>query len=175
MVRNLIIGFIGQDRPGLISSLTQVVSEHGGNWLESRMSRLAGHFAGTARIEVDEANVDALQAALRSMDHLTFLFREPGESEEADTTRAMRLNIIGPDRPGILREISNELARQVINVVEMETRVSAAPMSGELTFMADAQIRVPLAANVAALVEKLNSIADDLGVDILLDEEPELR
>ena len=41
---------IGRDRPGLVESVAQVVAAHGGNWLESRMSRLGGHFAGILRV-----------------------------------------------------------------------------------------------------------------------------
>ena len=38
---------IGPDRTGLVESVARVVAEHGGNWLESRMSRLGGEFAGS--------------------------------------------------------------------------------------------------------------------------------
>ena len=52
MQRLLVMTVIGQDRPGLVESVAALVTEHGGNWLESRMSRLGGHFAGILRVEV---------------------------------------------------------------------------------------------------------------------------
>jgi glycine cleavage system regulatory protein len=46
MRQPLIITFTGPDRPGVVDRLAGVVSQHGGNWEESRMARLAGSFAG---------------------------------------------------------------------------------------------------------------------------------
>ena len=57
---------IGPDRTGLVESVARVVAGHGGNWLESRMCRLGGEFAGILRIELPaekrQALIDALQA-----------------------------------------------------------------------------------------------------------------
>ena len=58
---------IGDDRPGLVESVSQVVAAHGGSWQESRMARLAGKFAGILRAEVPEDKVDALKAELREL------------------------------------------------------------------------------------------------------------
>ncbi len=52
MQRLLVMTVIGPDRPGLVESVATLVSQHGGNWLESRMSRLGGQFAGILRIEM---------------------------------------------------------------------------------------------------------------------------
>ncbi|HLP77739.1 MAG TPA: ACT domain-containing protein, partial [Candidatus Paceibacterota bacterium] len=38
MQRSLVMTVIGQDRPGLVESIASLVTEHGGNWLESRMA-----------------------------------------------------------------------------------------------------------------------------------------
>ena len=35
---SLVLTILGQDRPGLVDSLAQVVAEHGGSWVESRMA-----------------------------------------------------------------------------------------------------------------------------------------
>ena len=40
MQHSLVMTVIGNDRPGLVESVASIVAEHGGNWLESRMSRL---------------------------------------------------------------------------------------------------------------------------------------
>lgn len=61
-----IITFIGDDRPGLVESLSQVISDHNGNWLESRLSQLAGKFAGLISVSVPEESTAALQVALKT-------------------------------------------------------------------------------------------------------------
>ncbi|MCA9795721.1 MAG: glycine cleavage system protein R, partial [Candidatus Eremiobacteraeota bacterium] len=43
---------VGPDRPGLMDTLSKTIEAAGGNWLESRMTHLGGHFAGIVRVEV---------------------------------------------------------------------------------------------------------------------------
>ena len=61
----LVMTVIGPDRPGLVDSVAALVAEHGGNWLESRMSRLGGHFAGILRVDVPGENEPELVAGLK--------------------------------------------------------------------------------------------------------------
>ena len=64
MARVLVLTVIGEDRPGLVESLAEVISTHDGNWDKSRMARLAGHFAGVVQIHLPDDRADALIAAL---------------------------------------------------------------------------------------------------------------
>ena len=64
---SIVLTLIGPDRPGLVELLAQTVSAHEGNWLESRMSRLAGQFAGILHVEVPENQSEALQRALTTL------------------------------------------------------------------------------------------------------------
>jgi len=171
MKRNVAISFVGQDRPGLIQALTDVVVALSGNWLESRMSYLADKFAGVALVEVDDDKVSELTRRLAAIDHLTVVVEMTDSAEPSLRTRSANLNIVGPDRAGILNEVSQALALAGVNVVEMETNISAAPMSGELTFSADATVEVPDTVDIGDLVSKMDSIAGKLGVDILLEED----
>jgi len=171
MKRNVAISFVGQDRPGLIQALTDVVVSMSGNWLESRMSYLADKFAGVALVEVDTDKVAELGQRLAAIDHLTVVVEETDTAEPSLRNRSANLNIVGPDRSGILNEVTQALAQAGVNVVEMETNIAAAPMSGELTFSADAIVEVPDTVDIGELVSKMDKIADALGVDILLEED----
>src|SRR5436189_2198459 len=68
MQRSLVMTVIGQDRPGLVESVAAIVAEHGGNWLESRMSRLGGQFAGILRVEVPADDESSLLSALKQLE-----------------------------------------------------------------------------------------------------------
>ncbi len=59
---SLILTVIGPDRPGLVRTLSEAVTAHGGSWLESRMARLAGQFAGIVLVEAPESLLDDLRA-----------------------------------------------------------------------------------------------------------------
>src|SRR3954470_8605141 len=63
----LTLTLIARDRPGLVQSLSERIAAAGGNWLESRMARLAGQFAGILLVEVPAAEVERLGAGLQAL------------------------------------------------------------------------------------------------------------
>ena len=84
-------------------------------------------------------------------------------------TLTYELNIVGLDRTGILQEVTTEMSRQSINVIDLETSVRAALMSGDKMLFADAQVLWPSDVDLADLHDRLDSVANELGVDILLE------
>lgn len=168
---SLVMTVIGDDRPGLVESVSQAVAAHGGSWQESRMARLAGKFAGILRVEVPAGKVDALKAELRELaTGGLHIIVESGYEEVASQTRSLRLELIGDDRPGIVRDISHALAERGVNIEELETESTDAPMSGGLLFKATARVRLPEGGSIDDLREALEDLAHDLMVDIALDD-----
>ena len=167
----LVLTVLGEDKPGLVESLSQMIAAHGGNWLESRMSRLAGKFAGILRASVPKANADALSKALQGLElqGLSVMIEWSHADEPAMLYRWLKLDLVGIDRPGIIRDISQALAWRNINIDELYTTYDSAPMSGEILFKAMAQLRVPLDVRIDELQENLEQIAHDLMVDITLE------
>lgn len=170
MQRALVMTVIGEDRPGLVESVAAIVAEHGGNWLESRMSRLGGQFAGILRVEVATDREASLLAALKRLETrgLSLVVQSDRTAAAPANARLSSLNIVGQDRPGIVRQISGTLARHGINVEELETECASAPMSGEALFKAHARLSIPANCDTAALREDLEKIAADLIVEISL-------
>ena len=62
-----VLNIHAHDRPGIMSRVSNVIKQHGGNWMESRMARLAGQFAGIVRVETDADTLPALNAALTNL------------------------------------------------------------------------------------------------------------
>jgi glycine cleavage system regulatory protein len=168
----MVFTFVGADQPGLLEKLSQTVAAHGGNWLESRMSELAGQFAGIVKVEVGKEQTQALRAALLglSVHHLSVVVADARGEESKVGFRQLRLRMVGNDRPGIVREVSHALASRGISVSEMDTSVHSAPMSGDLLFEAAAQIQVPQTLDLDELNTQLDAIADALTVQIDLEE-----
>lgn len=169
---SLVLTLIGEDKPGLVGLLSQTIADHDGNWLESRMSRMAGRFAGILRASVPEANAEALVAALGSLEShgLRVVVERSTHADVESEFRRIPLELVGADRPGIIREISHALASRHINVDELLTECSSAPMSGEILFTAKASLRVPLGAPLDELFDALEELADDLMVELTLGE-----
>jgi glycine cleavage system regulatory protein len=170
----LVMTVIGKDRPGLVESVASLVAQHGGNWLESRMCRLGGEFAGLLRIHVGSEQEAALLQALQALQGqgLTVVVHPDRAHAPAAQDRLANLEIVGQDRPGIVRQIASALARQSVNVEELATECGSAPMSGETLFKAQAKLLIPESCKLSSLRQELEKIAADLVVDITLNELP---
>ncbi len=153
----LVMTVIGKDRTGLVESVARLVAEQGGNWLESRMCRLGGDFAGILRVHVPKDRRTALEAELAKLAGLTIVVRSDEPAATAGTMQLASLEVVGQDRPGIVKEITHALSAQGINVEELATECVSAPMSGEPLFQAKAKILAP--ANVA--LEKLRQTLEN--------------
>jgi glycine cleavage system regulatory protein len=170
-VTDLVLTLLGPDRPGLVELVAGVVAAHGGNWLESRMTRLAGHFAGILRAEIPPERLGEVTTALAALEKqgLKVTATTAAPPPAAGAERSMTLELVGLDRPGIVREISQLLAASGVNVEELTTNRKSAAMSAEMLFEARARVRVPASTDVAALRAGLERLANDLVVEIRLE------
>lgn len=155
---------LGPDRHGLVNSLAETVAEHSGNWLESRMSRLAGQFAGVARIQCPESSVDDLVKALQQSGLNIQVVHET--STDSETGRTITVDVMGNDRPGIVRELTTAIVKAGGNVEELTTGLESAPMAGHPMFRAHGIISLAEDTSVEILTEAIEQIGADLTVDL---------
>jgi glycine cleavage system regulatory protein len=171
MTTSLILTIIGEDEPGLVETVARTVAAHNGNWLESRMSHMAGKFAGIARVEVSPDDVNPLTDALGKLGARGLRVAvEPGTVPADEVYKPASLELVGSDHPGIIRDISEVLSRCGVNIEELSTERSAAPMSGEALFRATAKLRLPAGSTREDLTSKLEEVAHNLMVDVRLVE-----
>lgn len=171
MHTSLVLTVIGPDRPGLVEAIAAVIARHGANWEESRMAQLGGQFAGMLRVTVPEVAQDALEDALAGLGSVGLnvtVARATGM--QAQAPKLLHLNLVGQDRPGIVREIAEALARRGVSIESLETRCVSASMSGELLFEAEAVLAVPPALAADELRMALEALANELMVDLDLAE-----
>lgn len=174
MLTTVVLTFFGPDRPGLVEVLSACVTAHDGNWLESRLLHLGGHFTGIVRVELDESRREAFLAATRALaaQGLNVVAHDAGRAQlpEAAAGTSAVLELVGQDRPGIVREMARVLASRGVNVEELVSERTSAPMSGELMFRARAEVTLPAGVEAGAMRRDLEKIAADLMVDVSLTE-----
>src|SRR5512142_1011561 len=109
---SLVVTVIGPDRPGIVRLLSDKAQRFGANWADSRMARLAGEFAGMVHFEVPRDHADALSEALRGLEsaglRVAIARSEPGELPGG--ARAVSLELVGDDKPGIVANLTRILA-----------------------------------------------------------------
>ena len=172
MATSLVVTVIGADRPGLVSMLSDRAKGFGANWAGSRMASLAGQFAGMVHFEVPAENAEPLAAALRGLESsgLRVVIARSDAPEAAPDRRMVKLELVGQDRPGIVRDLSTNLAERDVSIQELHTEIVSAAMSAEHLFKVKAILVVPDALSNEALQSGLEALANEMMVDIALGE-----
>lgn len=174
MQSHLLLTVSSQDKPGVVESLSSAIESCGGNWLESRLAHLAGKFVGVIHVGVDKQQIDELKASLAKLKEngIDVSVEMPVEvsSVGGQFTKA-KFSAVGPDRTGIVKEISSAFVQRGINVEELETKLSSMPYSGSPIFEAQGMLSVPSNTNMKQLMDKMDAIANDLGLDLELSQQ----
>ena len=164
----LTLTIISDDRPGIIEKVATVIASHGGNWLESNMSRLAGKFAGILLVRVKKKEQSKLLQELGELGAKGIkIIAEPTTETDQGLGEHLLLTLVGNDRPGIIGELSSILTRLDVNVEELCTNCEDAPMSSETLFKASAVISfLNSSIQKEELQYELESLSDDLIVEL---------
>jgi glycine cleavage system regulatory protein len=160
---SLILTVIGPDRPGLVRALSEAVAASGGSWLESRMARLAGQFAGIVLVEAPETLVAALHAL---EDQGLRITAQSVAVSAIETGERLTLEVVGNDRPGIVRDVAQILADHGVNIEELITGTASGSFSGETLFRVTAHLRAPNAAAFEAARAGLEALGNEMMVDM---------
>lgn len=164
----LILTVVSPDRPGLVRALARTVADHGGSWLDSRMARLAGQFAGIVVVDGPETLLAELHALEREGLRIAV---HPAGGDAAAGGERLVVEVVGNDRPGIVHDVARVLAEHRVNIEELNTGVVSGSFSGEILFRATAFVRAPDAAAVAAIRTGLEFLGNEMMVDIQAAEE----
>ena len=165
----LILSVVGSDRPGLTEALAGAVLSAGGNWLESHLSRLGGLYVGSVLIELDADRVEALRSAVRTVDAQGLDVRiAPAGEGQAASGDALRLGVVGQDRPGIVHQVTRVLRDLQVNIEALDTRISVEPHSGAPLFHMEARLRLPPGVQADEVQAELEAISGEIMVDVSL-------
>jgi glycine cleavage system regulatory protein len=167
MRKTLLLTVVGSDRTGLVESLADRIANAGGNWEESRLARLAGHFAGIVLVTVPSDRADHLVAKVREVQGLQVTAHVVEAPATGAAGERMTIVVTGNDRPGIVRDVSRIVAERGVNVEELTSSVESAPMSGSALFVARAVVRLPPGTQLADLRSALETLGDELTVDLV--------
>jgi glycine cleavage system regulatory protein len=171
MSTSIVLTVVSEDRPGIVETLSELLADHDGNWTESSMLSMAGQFAGILLASVPDQQADAFVEGLVKLksEGLQIVAQRSGPAPIPAKEQEFTLDLVGQDRPGIVHDITQILAKHQVNVQELETTCQSASMSGESLFLAHARLLIPDEASVNELQDELEDLANELMVDIKLE------
>jgi glycine cleavage system regulatory protein len=171
MSESFVLTFSGHDRPGIVNAISEQIAAAGGSWLESRLARLAQEFAGIVLISAPSRNAETLMAGLRRLENsglrLTVARSEPPAESRS---RIVDLSLVGHDRPGIVRDVTQALSQLGANIEEFGSGIESAPFTGETMFRATARLRLPSGVTRETVRASLERLADEIMVDLIESE-----
>ena len=163
---HVILMAVGDDRPGLTQSLADAIGEAEGNWLESQFATLGGKFVGSVLVELPEHMVPQLEGAALAMGASGFqVSLLPTTTAVSTGGRTVSFELVGADRPGIVRELSTALARLGVSIDDLATATEEGAMFGGTIFRAKVRVAVPDDVSVDDVRAALENISGEIMVD----------
>jgi glycine cleavage system regulatory protein len=172
MTTPLVLTFVGDDRPGLVNAISEKVVDFGGTWLESRSVRLAGKFAGVVLVRVPDENLIALESALAKLapSGLRVSIERGAAAEAERPARTVKLDLVGAERPGIVRDVTQALTNLGVNIEEFASGLEGEPFTGVQMFHATGRLSVPDGLKLEHLRKALEKLAAEIMVDLAVEE-----
>ncbi|MDE1895678.1 MAG: hypothetical protein KGH91_01245 [Rhodospirillales bacterium] len=156
----------GPDRPGLVNSLSERITAEGGSWMESRLAHLADTFAGIILVRVPDEKAKTLATSLLALQESGLAVSVITGTESAPLPEQVTLELLGNDRPGIVREVTQTLHALGVNIEEFSSHIENAAFTGEDMFRAVARLGLPAGLSAQDVRTALEKLTAEFMVDI---------
>ncbi len=162
-MKEFIITAFGEDRPGIVAKVSEILYKNGLNIEDSAMTRLNNEFV---IMLVVKGNIDitTLLADLKNLEkeNLNFTVKEIPFSKNSVKKSYQTYNIVvyGSDKPGIVYNVSKLLADKSINITDLRTEKTK-----ELYVMF-IQAEIPEDLDISELEKEIEKLKNSLNVDI---------
>ena len=167
---SLVVTVMGPDRPGIVRLLSDRAQRFGVNWAASRLSRLAGEFAGMVHFEAPREHADAFAESLRGLEAsgLKLVIAKSDSAQAPAGLHGVELELVGDDRVGIVSNLTRILAESGVSIEHIHTEIVGTPHGAQRTFKVAAHLLVPNTLTSDELRRRLEPVASQMMVDIAL-------
>jgi len=167
---HLAITAFGPDRPGLVERLSGGITDSGCNIEESRMSALGGQCIIVALVAGPWHALSKLEGQLDALGQsLGLTLHHERTGKRAESAIPYSVELVTPDRPGIVRSLAAFFARKGINIEELQSSTYPAPHTGSTTLSVVMTVGIPSGMHIATLRGDFLDYCDDLNLDATLE------
>ncbi len=169
----LIITAVGPDKPGMAHALAQILFESGCNIEDTTMTRLSGQFSMILAVTPPQnSDLHGLTRKLENLRAQNGLIVDVSEVSDAEIAASdaprFLLTAYGAEHTGLLAKLTGILAKNAVNVTDVQTRVASA---GTVYVML-LELELPPELSPERLQSELESGASDLQISLrAIDEE----
>lgn len=166
-----VLSTVGPDRNGMADDIANIAIEFNCNIEDSKMSVLGGEFAVIMLISGDEKSVGDLIAGAETLGNrfdMLISIKKTSAPQIQEQGIPYMLESISMDTPGIVHAITRYLRQLLINIEDLETDKSAAPLSGTPMFHMRARLIIPPSVSLSDFRDHLSDIEHEKNLDINL-------
>lgn len=165
----LVVTAIGEDKPGMVSKLTQMVSETNCNIIDSRIAIMGNEFSFIMLLEGDLAAISRVEYLLPSLGvelGLLTMMKRTQKNKQKNYSAGYTLAYSGPDKPGTLSKVTRIMAEHQVNIAALKSDTieqdTIEIMRSEL------EINVTEAVDICRFKLELENLFAELGVEHIL-------
>lgn len=161
----------GEDRPGIIKTITGILFECKANLEDVSMTLLENQFAMMVSFNADEnvwKQIDSKILVLRKKPwrmHTHLISISAQSSKKKRPAQSILISAIGKDRTGIVHRLSSDLAKLKANITNLDCRLLQRSKSASLYSMV-LEVDLPTLNSVKKIARLISVWQKDLGVEI---------
>ena len=158
-----VVTVVGDDRPGIVATVTKALFNAGCNLEDVTSTILRGHFSMMLMVR-PSGSVDELEeqvAGSLDSEGLTVTVRAVSEADVEIEPPTHMVSVYGADKPGIVYRVAQALADARANVTDLTSRVIGDPAAPVYALMIEVSAGPGL--DIEALLETVRS---ELEVDL---------
>lgn len=168
MSEQLVITALGDDRPGIVDELSNVLFRHNLNIEDSRMSVLGGEFAVLLLVSGEQASIDDFVADTANLEqslNMKILVKVTSSTGSKQSMVPYTVEVVAIDHPGIVHKLASFFSSRQINIVDLHTERYAAAHTATPMFSVNMTIGIPTEMSIKALRDEFINMCDDLNLD----------
>lgn len=164
-MEKLIIYINGKDRVGLISDITKEISNLNGNIEISKMIKLDQDFNMLILVSINNQKINLLNKNLSLYTDLNISIKKTLNNKTGPNSEYIFI-LKGADTEGIVHQCTQLFSDLNINIIDLETKLINAPVTGTPLFYIKAIISVPKSLSLQTVKNKIDNLENNANVKI---------
>ncbi len=164
-MKKIIIYVNGKDRIGIISDITKEISNLNGNIETSKMIKLNQDFNMLMLVSINSEKIESLNKNLSLYEDLDIEIKETIKNEK-ETKNKYIFILKGADTEGIVHQCTQLFSELNINIIDLDTKLINAPVTGTPLFYIKSTILIPTNLSLETTKNKIEALENKSNVKI---------
>ena len=164
-MNKIIIYVSGKDRIGIISDISKEISKLNGNIETSKMIKSYDKFNMLLLVSINSNRVNELRNNFKIYSDLNVLIDDINVSENETLDKYIFI-LKGANTEGIVHQYTNWFSKNRVNIIDMNTKIVNAPVTGSPLFYVKAVILIPENFKISMIADEIKKMENELNVKI---------